>query len=157
MECSCKDPEEVVRAPGLRWVCSTAGRKQNLQPNSSRFTGGWRQNSLRAVACQEETAMSPKPFIFSSLGAAGCRAWSGDSIPWDCDRIEREKSGGAPREHLPVSQLLLQSTAGIPGSPNREHLTIAMAEQAVLLCKNRINFVLPIHSAFLDKCHQGHS
>lgn len=96
-ECSCKDPEEVVRAPGLRWVCSTAGRKQNLQPNSSRFTGGWRQNSLRAVACQEETAMSPKPFIFSSLGAAGCRAWSGDSIPWDCDRIEREKSPSTKR------------------------------------------------------------
>lgn len=44
-----------------------------------------------------------------------------------------------------------------PGSPNREHLTITMGEQADLPWKNRINFVLHIQSVFLDKCHQGHS
>lgn len=83
-------------------------------------------------------------------------------ILWGLCRIDREKSSGVPRKHLPgwkqpVCELLFRSIAGVPGSPNREDLTITMDEQADLFWKNRISFVLHIQSVFLDKCHQGHS
>lgn len=172
-ECSWKDPglccagrfqwypEAAVRDPGLRWLLQHCREEAEFtaqfQP-SSRFTEtGDKQPESCGVPGgnrKEPCPQNHSSFLLRELQGAGP---GGGGIPWDCDSIEREKSGGVPRKHLPVSQLLFQSIAGIPGSPNREHLTITMDEQADLLWKNRIHFVLHIQSAFLDKCHQGHS
>lgn len=120
-----------------------------FQP-SSRFTGGWRQTAWK----KQKGAMSPKPFIFSSQGAAGFRAWRGAAFPGFVTGLRGKNEENTFLLH---SQAVSFFYRALQESPNREHLTITMAEQAVLLCKNRMNFVLHIHSAFLDKCHQGHS
>lgn len=100
--------------------------------------------------------MSPKPFIFPSQRAAGCGAWRGAPFPGIVtglrgkNQMEYQENALLAANSQALSCFFSVSTAGIPGSPDRGHLTITTGERADLLWKNRINFVLHIQSAFFS-------